>query len=374
MNGSRALYILGTRGIPAEHGGFETFAERLALHMVEKGWSVTVYCQSDRPASAPVIDDWRGVRRVTFGAGFDALGTMRFDFACVSHAMKERGVMLALGYNTAIFTAALRLTSNPLLTNMDGIEWKRAKWPWHGRLWLYLNEWIGSLTSDLLIADHPEIAVHLSRRRNARDIVMIPYGADEVVAEADDAVRGLRLVPGSYVISVGRVEPENNTLTMIRGFSRAKRNLKFVCVGKLNPQENDYHRAVLDAASPDVVFLGPVYDQNILRALRFHAIAYCHGHTVGGTNPSLVEALGAGNCVIAHENKYNRWVAGEDQLYFTDEDEFGGLIELIQSEPEGRANMSFRARDRFRNELTWGRVLGQYQDVLVRADTASGVN
>ncbi|MBC7669025.1 MAG: DUF1972 domain-containing protein, partial [Gemmatimonadaceae bacterium] len=136
MSAERSVYILGTRGVPAAHGGFETFAQRFALHMRDKGWAVTVYCQADSGPAGPTIDDWQGIRRVTFVADAGATGTMKFDWACTMHAMKERGVMLVLGYNTALFSALLRLTGNPLLMNMDGIEWKRAKWPWHGRIWL----------------------------------------------------------------------------------------------------------------------------------------------------------------------------------------------------------------------------------------------
>lgn len=356
-----ALYIIGTRGVPAAHGGFETFAHRFALHMRDKGWKVTVYCQVDEGPAGPVIDEWEGGRRVTFAADSGAFGTMKFDWACVRHAMKERGVMLVLGYNTAAFSALLRLTPNPVLTNMDGIEWKRAKWPWHGRIWLYLNEWIGALTSNKLIADHPEIEKHLARRRSKRDIVMIPYGADPVTEAPEEAVRALGLNPGRYLISIGRIEPENNILPMIQAFAARPRDLQFVCLGKLEPKKNPYHVEVLKAGEGRVIFPGAIYDPAVVKALRFHAAAYCHGHSVGGTNPSLVEALGAGNAVIGHDNPYNRWVAGEGQFYFADAAEFEAVLEGLEADPERLSAARIAARARFDAALTWRPVLDAYE-------------
>jgi glycosyltransferase involved in cell wall biosynthesis len=370
---SKALYILGTRGVPAAHGGFETFAQRFALYMRDRGWSVTVYCQADEGSKDPVIDDWQGIRRVTIAADAGAGGTMKFDWACVRHAMKERGVMLVLGYNTAIFSALLRFTENPVLTNMDGIEWKRAKWPWHGRIWLYLNEWIGALTSNMLIADHPEIAKHLQRRRARRYITMIPYGADAVTEAPVEYVTSQGLTPGKYVISIGRIEPENNILPMIQGFVARPNGMKFLCLGRLEPDTNPYHAQVIAAArgNDDVIFAGAIYDSERVKALRFHAAAYCHGHSVGGTNPSLVESLGAGNAVIGHDNAYNRWVAGPDQFYFADEAGFAAVLDKIGSDPDALRLARQGARARFENGLTWPPVLEAYEAVCEQSLAAS---
>lgn len=356
----RSIYILGTRGVPAAHGGFETFAHRFALHMVSRGWDVTVYCQSDSGSPGPHIDVWEGVRRVTFSADSGALGTVRFDWACVRHAMKERGVMLVLGYNTAVFSALLRLTGNPLLTNMDGIEWKRAKWPWHGRMWLYFNEWVGALTSSKLIADHPEISRHLARRRSKADIEMIPYGADSVEGAPEEPVLAHGLTPGRYVISIGRIEPENNILPMIQAFTARDRKLQFACLGKLEPEKNAYHAAVLRAGGDQIKFLGAIYDQEAVKALRYHAIAYCHGHSVGGTNPSLVEALGAGNAVIGSDNLYNRWVAGPDQMYFDGIAACEAAFDACE-DPVHIAKLKSYATNQHAKKFQWGQVLESYE-------------
>lgn len=362
-----SLFILGTRGVPAAHGGFETFAERFALHMAGQDWDVTVYCQADTGPKGPVEDVWQGVRRVTFSANSGALGTMAFDWMCVRHALGQRGVMLVLGYNTAVFSALLRLKGNPLITNMDGIEWKRAKWPWHGRIWLYLNEWIGALTSSTLVADHPEIARHLARRRSARDIVMIPYGADQVTEASEAPVRALGLTPGRYLISIGRIEPENNILTMIRAFTALPRDLQFICLGKLDPECNPYHAEVLRAGEGRVLFPGAIYDPEVVKALRFHAAAYCHGHSVGGTNPSLVEAMGAGNVIIAHDNPYNRWVAGDEQFFFADAKQCGTVVDRVVGDPKALTHARRHIRARFHEAFKWPPILKDYETLCVRS-------
>jgi glycosyltransferase involved in cell wall biosynthesis len=370
----RHLLILGTRGIPAAHGGFETFAERLALHMVSRGWRVTVYCQIEDTPKRAYIDYWRGIRRVNIQTKTGALGTVKFDLEAVRHARHEQGVTLVLGYNTAIFSAFLRLYGKPLLTNMDGIEWKRAKWPLHARAWLLANEWIGAATSSRLIADHPEIARHLGRLRSPEDITMIPYGADTVSTAPEDFVRSLGLMPSSYIISIGRCEPENNILTMVRAYAEKQRPFHFVCLAKLEPSRNSYHRAVLDAGLDRVHFPGAIYDQERVKALRFHAAAYCHGHTVGGTNPSLVEALGAGNAVIAHDNNYNRWVAGEGQFYFSDQRSCANLLDQISQDPEILKEARNASRQRFDDSFRWGAILDAYEGLCDSALSGASVD
>ncbi len=136
-------------------------------------------------------------------------------------------------------------------------------------------------------------------------------------------------------------------------------------LGGYKPEEDDYHRAVVEAASPEVRFLGGVYDPEVTAALRFHSLAYVHGHTVGGTNPSLVEALGAGNPVLAHDNAYNRWVAGEAALFFSTADDVDAALERLVSDPALVARLGAAARERHASEFTWEHVAGQYEQLLL---------
>ena len=219
---SPALRILGIRGVPAAHGGFETFAEYLALYLVKKGWKVTVYCQLD--GTGPIYeDDWEGVHRVNIpiDRGGPA-GTIQFDWIATRHAQKAGEPCLTLGYNTAIFCTLLRLSGLPNVINMDGIEWQRAKWGTGPKAWFYLNEWAGAWLGNHLVADHPEIKVHLSQRTSPSRITVIPYGAEDVRSADTAPVEALGLEPGKYLSVIARAEPENSLLEIVQGFSRKR--------------------------------------------------------------------------------------------------------------------------------------------------------
>lgn len=363
--GDKTLRILGTRGVPAAHGGFETFAEHLAIYLVERGWRVVVYCQEDG-AGATFEDRWRGVERVRIPIRQGGpKGTMLFDWHATVHAARHRDLCLTLGYNTAVLCALLRLKGIPNVINMDGIEWSRAKWGPVARAWFWFNDWAGCWLGNHLVADHPQIKQHLTTRVRADKITTIAYGADRITAMPDDAVLAHGLEPGRYLTLVARAEPENSILEVVSGFSRQPRGLKLAVLGHYS-QDNGYHRAVQQAASDDVVFLGAIYDKPVVQALRFHSAAYVHGHRVGGTNPSLVEALGAGNAVIAHDNRFNRWVAGEGARYFSDADAFDRVLGELQSEAGLLRAMRAASVARFESGLTWPQILGAYEGLLLQ--------
>jgi glycosyltransferase involved in cell wall biosynthesis len=361
----KALRILGTRGIPAAHGGFETFAEHLAIHLVRQGWDVAVYCQElgDGEISE---DDWQGVRRIRIPVqGTGPASTIVFDWRANVHAARSRTPCLTLGYNTAVFCTILRLRRIPNVINMDGIEWSREKWGPFAKAWLWMNDWAGCLLGSHLVADHPEIAALLGTRVSTDKITTIAYGADRLESLPEDSVRALGFEPGRYLTLVARAEPENSILDIVRGFSSRQRGWKLAVLGNYDP-DNDYHRLVKQAAGPGVVFLGAIYDRPIVQALRFHCAAYIHGHQVGGTNPSLVEALGAGNAVVAHDNRFNRWVAGDGARYFRGAEQFSAVVDELETAPHILAQLKLESIARFQSGFTWPQVLGAYETMLLR--------
>lgn len=362
---SKKLAILGIRGIPASHGGFETFAEKLSLFLKEKQWQVTVYCQAEQGSVNE--DYWHGIRRVIVPTrGNGSLASVIFDLKVAWIARKEPGVLLTLGYNTAIFNIIQRLWRQKNIINMDGIEWKRDKWGGVAKAWFWLNERIGCWVGNHLIADHPEIKKHLSTRVGGNKITMIPYGGNSVTDVDDSILSEYGLSPFYYAIIIARPEPENSFLQIVRAFSSKPRDHKLVVLGKFDYENNEYHRKVIDAAGENVVFLGAIYDENIVGSLRKYASFYVHGHTVGGTNPSLVEALGAGCAIIAHDNKFNRWVAGEGQIYFKNEDNLDDIFSGYLNDKEIREKMKKLSEDNFEKRFQWDMILKQYEDLLVK--------
>ncbi len=359
----KVLRILGTRGVPAAHGGFETFAEKLSLHLVSQGWRVVVYCQEE--GDGPLADDtWQGVERVHIPVrDSGAAASMWFDWKATVHAASHSDLCLTLGYNTATFCALLRLKGIPNLINMDGIEWTRAKWGKTAKAWFWLNERAACWLGNHLVADHPQIAAHLRTRVSASKVTTIPYGAEAVTTASTEPVAALGLQPGRFLTVIARAEPENSLWEIVSAFSARTRGHQLAVLGRYD-DENFYHRAVRSAASAEVKFVGTIYDSTIVQALRFHSLAYVHGHQVGGTNPSLVEALGAGNAVIAHDNRFNRWVADDAAVYFGSVDEFSCRIDELLSNPAKLDSLREHGRHRFASTFTWGGILAQYEKLL----------
>lgn len=361
--GTMKVSILGTRGIPARHGGFETFAEQLATYLVARGHEVVVYCQRDGKSGIHT-DRWHGVTRVHISVPNTPIGTMTFDWKSVLHASRNGGMALTLGYNTAIFTAMLHWKRVPHVMNMDGLEWKRQKWSRAQRAWLWVNELAGAAIADHLIADHPEIKAHLMRHTAASKISVIPYGAASVTHEAPLREVHPGLVSGEYYLLIARPEPENSILEIVQAFSRRPRSSPLVILGKYSPAFMPFHRRVLQAAGSDVIFTGPIYDKAIVRNLRYHCKAYVHGHQVGGTNPSLVESLAAGNAVIAHDNPFNRWVAGDGGVYFDSVAALERVFDQLEKRPEVLEQLRSASRQRHHDEFGEQRVMVMYEALL----------
>lgn len=361
----RKISILGIRGIPASHGGFETFAERLAIYLRDRDWQVTVYCQGATGGKREE-DSWEGIRRVHIPVRLDGIpATIEFDVKSTVDAVRSGDKLLTLGYNTGFLSSWAKLRGRTNFINMDGLEWKRAKYSAGAKTYLWINERLAAGAGTRLIADHPVIADHLATRVARGKIDVIPYGADGV-EEADPApLAALGLEPGRFISVIARPEPENSILEIVQAFSARPRGIKLAVLGKYG-RDHAYQSKVLDAAGDEVVFTGAIYDKPIVNAIRLHSLAYAHGHQVGGTNPSLVEALGAGNPVIAHDNPFNRWVAGEAGVYFTDSQGCEAALDALLGDTKKLQTMSQSARDRWKDEFTWEKILNAYAMLLER--------
>lgn len=365
--------ILGTHGVPAGYGGFETAAENVARYLVGRGWRVVVYCQVAQTPDGRIVEDtWNGIERVLVPISRDGwLGTSQFDLLTIRHAVAHRDLCLTFGYNTAVFNVWQKLAGIPNVINMDGIEWSRSRWGKARQAILWTNERIACWIGDELIADHPEIETYLRTRAAARKITTITYGGPTVLHAPADVPRSYGLEPGRYLTLIARPIPENSILELVQGFSARPRPVDLVVLGNYRPEEDAYHRAVVAAASEQVRFVGAVYEPERVQALRFHARGYLHGHTVGGTNPSLVEAMGAGNPVIAHDNPYNRWVAQSAALYFRTAAEVDDAVTRLAADDDLVARLGAAARSRHAEEFRWDHVAGQYEQLLLRAQQRS---
>jgi glycosyltransferase involved in cell wall biosynthesis len=360
---TRKLAILGTRGLPSGHSGFESFVARLAPYLVQAGWDVQVYCQDETGNGPPA---WGAVSLVQIPVSrTGSLGSIIFDAKAIWRAAGRDRLILTMGYNTAILSLLLRLRGRRQVINMDGIEWRRAKWSAPVKAWFYLNDWLGCLLGNHLVADHPDIARHLATRVSPAKISMIPYCADPVDQPDADLLAPFGVQPDRFALVICRPEPENSILEIVRAFAARPRGQTLIVLGRYTPDTNAYHRAVLEAAGPEVTFPGAIYDPATVGALRAFTRLYIHGHQVGGTNPSLVEALAAPAPVLARENIFNRWVAGDAAAYFADEADCAAKLDHLLATGADALYAARRASAaRHEAAFTPAAVLGAYATLL----------
>ena len=356
-----AVYLIGVRGMPNRYGGFERLVEVLAPHLATQGHDVTVFCEGGE--SPPPDDLWQGARRRFIRVRSEgARATLAYDWRSFAE-VPQGAVALIFGYGTAAYQWRLRRRGIPHAVNMDGLEWQRQKWGRVARTWLRLNERLAAAWADELIADHPTIQDDL-RRRLGTASTMVAYGVDIAdLGTAPSAALPDGLVPGGYHLVIARPEPENQIHVLLQAQALSGGATPLVVVGQFDATA--YGRT-LRQHHPQARFIGPVYDAAALQALRSQCLLYLHGHSVGGTNPSLIEAMAAGAPVVAHDNPFNRWVLGERSGWF-----FRGaddLATLLASPPpaHARAEAVRQAQAACRERFLWADILAAYGNIVDR--------
>ena len=361
----KKLAILGTRGIPARYGGFETFAEQLATRLAARGVDVTVFCPS---ASPKISETYRGVTlRFEPFPDLGKYSEMVWDGRCFCTARRGYDVVYMLGLGGAYAAWVPRLFGAEVWVNTDGVEWKRTKFNWPQRTYLALAEALSVLFATRVIADSGAIATYLRQRYpGLRRVSTIAYGADiPAVMPNETLIREWGLESKGYYIVVCRLEPENHVLEIVEGFEQSNSPLPLVILGNIeNP--NAYVRALLAHNGDRIRFLGTVYDKEKLAALRFCARAYMHGHSVGGTNPSLLEAMACSNLVIAHDNPFNREVIETSGLFFKTRADLAAHVDAIDVAQVDGQMLAKQARERIRARYEWGQIADSYLELLAR--------
>jgi glycosyltransferase involved in cell wall biosynthesis len=357
------IAILGTRGIPARYGGFETFAEKLATGLSERGYDVTVFCESGESRKS---DTYQCVKlRYIFAPSFGPLQTILYDLQCLWAARRGYDVVYMLGYGAAPFCLIPRLWGVQVWINPDGLEWARAKWGFIAKSYLRLMEWSSLYTADRIIADAEAIAASLADRHGrVRACTVIRYGCE--VIEAPPPASPLSewdLSPESYYLVVCRLEPENHVLEILQAFQRSRSYRRLIVVGD-HLAKTGYVEQLRAVRDPRIRMIGTVYDRVKLTCLRYHSFAYFHGHSVGGTNPSLLEAMGCGNLIFAHDNPFNRETLGPCGYYYANASELTIAIDCAEQEDTERARLREASRARAREKYRWPDVISRYVELL----------
>jgi len=359
MNGLR-IAIIGSRGIPAGYGGFETFAQELAPRLVARGHAVTVYCRRGYTGDDE-LDEYEGVELVhTPALRSRTLEQLSHEFTSIVDSIR-RGFQLYyfLGYRGAPFYVPIRASKRVVVINTDGLEWKRRKWNRLGRLYLRTAEWIAArVAADELVSDAQAIADYF-RSAHGKDSTYLTNGA-YILEPADlqnEVLERYGVKRGDYYLVACRIEPENNVDLIVREFIASGSERELIIAGGMNYETPFWKELMALAEGSRVRFLGPVYGPMLIESLHLGAYGYLHGHEVGGTNPALLKAMGCGNLAIALDTAFNSENLADTGRYWTKEP--GALADQIRwadSNPDEVRALGARAQARIRDEYTWDGV------------------
>lgn len=362
MSKGRALTIamVGTRGVPAAYGGFETAVEEVGRRLADRGHDVVVYTRGSTSRAKTHL----GMRVVHLPAvPVKQIETLSHTGFSTLHLMTRRRPDATFVFNAANspFLPLLRLRRAPVALHMDGLEWRRSKWGPRGKAYYRWAEQFGVRTADALIADAPGISDYYTHQFDV-PTEMIRYGAPLLDSVAAGRVEELGVSPGGYHLVVARFEPENHVQEIVEGYRRSSATLPLVVVGSA-PYSSEYTERIHRAAAGDdrIRLVGGVFDQELLDALYFHALTYDHGHSVGGTNPSLLRAMGAGTAVIAFDVPFNREVLDGEGWYFSEPDDVARAFEEAETDAEHTRSLGASAKERARVAFRWDDVADSYE-------------
>lgn len=359
------IAIIGTRGIPNTYGGFEQFAEYLSISLVKKGHEIVVY--------SPHFHSYqqRKYKNIEIRHIFSPeknLGSMAnfiYDWLSLRDAIKDNfDIIYETGYqSSAISILRFHKKKGPLIvTNMDGIEWKRSKWSKPVKLLTKLFEKMAIKFSDVLISDNVGIQEYYKNTHKV-DSIFIPYGAG-IVNQFDNAILSeYNLTPNGYYLLIARLEPENNIETILKGIVTESKK-KTIVVGNYSSKYGKY--LIEKFKNEKIYFIGGIYNKLTLDNLRHYASAYFHGHSVGGTNPSLLEAMAAQSFIIAHDNNFNRSVLKNNALFFNSSNDIREIIKAI--EHKGIEKEIFIKNNLLilKEEYTWSKIVDDYEKLFLK--------
>lgn len=352
------IAIIGTRGIPNFYGGFEQFAEFLSVDLVQKGHTVTVYNSHTHPYQDKT---WNGVDIVHCNDPEDKIGTIGqfiYDLNCIRDTRKKNfDIILQLGYtSSSIWGKLLPRKNSIIITNMDGLEWKRTKYSKKVQKFLLFAEKLGVKYSDHLVSDSIGIQSYIQNKYN-RESTFIPYGANPFLTPDNSILKEYNLLAYNYNMLIARLEPENNIETILDGVVKSNTNIPFLVIGKHQTKFGEYLKNKFKSNS-NIHFLGGIYDLNKLNNLRYYSNIYFHGHTVGGTNPSLLEAMASSTLICAHKNIFNESIIGEDGIYFENVNDI--VNHLINTRKQDQNTSVLSNMTKIETTYSWNEINGQY--------------
>lgn len=351
--------ILGTRGIPNHYGGFEQCAEYLALGLIRKGFEVLVYNSHNHPFQEK---DWQGITLYHCYDPEHRLGTAGqfiYDLNCILDVKKRNvDIILQLGYTSSSIWGWLLPKKTVVTTNMDGLEWRRTKYSSKVRKFLLWAEKLGTKYSDHLISDSIGIQDYLKQKYN-RDSTFIAYGATLFNNSDSTILSQYNVFSFEYDMLIARLEPENSIEIILDGVASANAERPFLVIGNHETTYGSYLKSKF-ASAHQIKFIGGIYNIGILNNLRYFSNIYFHGHTVGGTNPSLLEGMASNSLICANDNPFNRYILEDDAIYFKNAEDVKAHLLNVQYNDERYQTMIANNRSRIVRLYDWEIIVEQY--------------
>ncbi|MBA4165971.1 MAG: DUF1972 domain-containing protein [Chitinophagaceae bacterium] len=351
------IAIVGTRGVPNNYGGFEHIAGYLARGLVQKDHQVTVYNSSRHPYQQK---EWHGVQIIHC---FDpenlvgVAGQFVYDLNCILNARKkDYDIILMLGYTSSSIWGFLYPEDSIVINNMDGLEWKRSKYSGTVKTFLKFAEHLAVKSSSYQIADSPVIKQYLDNKYGIK-CKYIPYGAELNPAKDEEVLQGFGVKQYQYYLLMARMEPENNIEMILDGFCLSGSGKKFVVIGNTVNHFGDRLRKKYKQ-NRQILFAGAVFDDRKTQSLTAFCSMYFHGHSVGGTNPSLLDVMGAKVPIAAHQNPFNSFLLKNNARYFNNAVEVARIIQDTCLSSSAFANSNYATA---LNEFNWELVVDQYE-------------
>jgi glycosyltransferase involved in cell wall biosynthesis len=360
------IAMIGTRGVPAAYGGFETAIEEIGQRLVGQGHEITVYGRSTGKDSPK---EHLGMQLVNLPAlRSKALETLSHTALSSAHFSATRRHDVAFVFNAANspFIPLIRNRGTAVALHVDGLEWKRDKWGKAGRRYYRLAEQFAVREADALIADARGISDYYDDEFGI-PTELISYGCRILTNTPTDAIEGLGLIPGQFHLVVARFEPENHVDVIVEGYHRSDATMPLIVVGSA-PYSAAYTDAIGEIAKrdPRIRLLGGVWDQRLLDQLYAHAASYVHGHSVGGTNPSLLRAMGAGTAIVGWDVVFNREVAGTAGSYFSSPADVTRCIEEVERYPDRFRDIGELMQERAKQRYNWDSVTEAYEGLAAK--------
>lgn len=355
--------ILGCRGIPNAYGGFEQFAEHLSVGLVSKGHEVFVYNSSLHPYKK---NNWQGVNIIhckDWEDKLEAAGQFIYDLNCILDSRKRNfDILLQLGYTSNSVWHWLWPKKAINIVNMDGLEWKRTQYSKPVQQFIRKAEALAAKHANYMVADSKGMQEYIQRAYQ-KSSVYIPYAADAFTQPDDSALNQFHLQPYQYYLVVSRLEPENNVEMIIEGYEHSGKNHELVIVGNINKFGKQWREKYADEK---IKFIGAVYDKNILNNLRHFSKLHFHGHSVGGTNPSLLEAMACQSNIAAHKNIFNKAVLEDDAEYFSSSNQVTAILDaeqyIVHSLSRKENNLG-----KIHEVYNWNNIVTAYENLMLKA-------